>query len=313
MSGAPTDPVPGGTGPPRRSRVPARAQKAAAKGVAVADRGRLWIENQPPDSRKGATIGWVRRYQASNGQLFAVLLSAYLMLTLLPVFLVIASYSYKDPTALADRIEHRLGLKGTTAHLFSSVMVGTGEHKLSAVLLAIINLFFFGLGFPRVLQMVHARSWGIDLGKSALSDQARYLEVLSGLVLGAALYVAQTRSLRAEPSWLGFVLDIGWLVLMFAFFVWAPRILLHHRVTTRKLVPGAVFTVLCLALLRLISVVLLTRWLNWYSTTYGAFGIVLAIFFWIILIGTVLTLAAALSPALAQRRDLLGARTQDRA
>ena len=97
---------------------------------------------------------------------------------------------------------------------------------------------------------------------------------------------------------------------MFAFFVWAPRILLHHRVTTRNLVPGAVFTVLGLVILRLISVFLFTRWLNWYSTTYGAFGIVLAIFFWIILIGTVLVLAAALSPALAQRRDLLEADTQ---
>ena len=189
----PTEPAPGASGPPRHSRVPARAQQAAAKGAAVAERGRLWIENQPPDSRKGATIGWVRRYQASNGQLFAVLLSAYLLLTLLPVFLVVASYSYKDPTALADRIEHRLRLKGTTAQLFSSVMVGTGEHKLSAVLIAIVDLFFFGLGFPRVLQIAHARSWGIDLGKSVLADQARYVEVLVALVLGAALFVVRQR------------------------------------------------------------------------------------------------------------------------
>ena len=100
---------------------------------------------------------------------------------------------------------------------------------------------------------------------------------------------------------------------MFGFFVWAPRILLHHRVSTRNLVPGAVFTVLCLVALRLISVLLLTHWLNWYSTTYGAFGIVIAIFFWIILIGTVLILAAALSPALAQRRDLLESQANDHA
>ena len=45
-------------------------------------------------------------------------------------------------------------------------MVGAGEHKISAVLIAIIDLFFFGLGFARVFQIVHARSWGIDLGKS---------------------------------------------------------------------------------------------------------------------------------------------------
>ena len=106
MSEPPTEPVPGGV-EPTASRVPARAHQAAAKGNAVAERGRLWIENQPPDSRKGATIGWVRRYQAANGQFYAVLLSAYFLLTHLPVFLVTASYIYKDPTALADRIEHR--------------------------------------------------------------------------------------------------------------------------------------------------------------------------------------------------------------
>ena len=308
MSDAPTKPAP--PDPPGHSRVPARAQKAAAKGAAVAERGRLWIENQPPDSRKGATIGWVRRYQASNGQLFAVLLSAYLLLTLIPVFLVTASYAYKDPTALSDRIEHRLRLKGTTAQLFSSVMVGTGEHKFSAVLIAIVDLFFFGLGFPRVLQIVHARSWGIDLGKSVLADQARYVEVLLALVIGAALLIGETKALRGEPSWIGWALDLVWLAALLAFFVWAPRILLHHRVTTRNLVPGAVFTVLGFVILRLISVLLLTHWLNWYSTTYGAFGIIIAIFFWIILIGTVLVLAAALSPALAERRDLLEAHGQ---
>ena len=96
---------------------------------------------------------------------------------------------------------------------------------------------------------------------------------------------------------------------LYSFFVWAPRLLLHHRVAARDLLPGAVFTVLGLIGLRLISVLLLTHWPNWYSTTYGAFGIVIAIFFWIILIGTILILAAALSPALAHRGDLLARRT----
>ena len=38
----------------------------------------------------------------------------------------------------------------------------------------------------------------------------------------------------------------------------------------------------------------LAHWLNWYSTTYGAF--VIALFFWIILEATIIVLAAALSP-----------------
>ena len=307
VSNAPIETGPDGTGQ-RHSHVPALARKAATKGAAAAEWGRLWIENQEPDSRKGATIGWVRRYQAADGQLYAVLLSAYLLLTMLPVILVTASYVYKDPTALADRIEHRLRLHGTTATLFSSVMLGAGEHKVSAVLIAIVDLFFFGLGFARVFQLAHARSWGIDLRKSVIADQARYAEVLGAMVLGAILFVFQGKELRGDPSWIGWFLDVVWVGLLLVFFVWTPRLLLHHRIATRDLVPGAVFTVVGLVGLRLISVLLLTHWLNWYSTTYGAFGIVIAAFFWIILIGTVLVLAAALSPALAHRRDLRAAR-----
>jgi membrane protein len=289
-------------------RIPARAQSAYTRGTAVYEHGRLWIENQEPDSRKGATIGWVRRYQAADGQLYAVLLSAYIFLTLIPVLLVTASYVYRDPTALADRIERRLGLRGQTAALFSTVMVGVGEHKVSAVAIAIIDLFFFGLGFARVFQLVQARSWGIDLRKRVIADQANYASVLAALVFGVVLFVVQTKALRGEPSWIGWVLDVGWLALLVAFFVWAPRLLLHHRVAARDLVPGAVFTVLGLVGLRLVSSLLFTHWLNWYSTTYGAFGIIIALFFWIILEGTLLVLAAALSPALAHRRDLRAGR-----
>jgi membrane protein len=279
-----------------------------ARGIAVSERGKLWIENQEPHSRKGATIGWVRRYQAADGQLYAVLLSAYFFVTMLPVLLVAGSYVYRNPTALADRVEHRLGLHGTTADLFSTVMVGAGEHKVSAVLIAVLDLFLFGLGFGRVLQLAHARSWGLDLRKSAIADQARYAEVLAAMVVAVFLFVLETKALKGDPSWIGYLLDIVWVALLLSFFVWTPRVLLHKRIAARDLLPGAIFTVLGLIGVRLISSLLLTHWLNWYSTTYGAFGIVIALFFWIILDATILILAAALSPALAHRRDLLEAR-----
>jgi Predicted membrane protein len=302
-------------GPPDASRAttrePGRTRRVVAgaerRGTAVAERGRLWIENQEPapqgrDDRLGAPLPGGRRAAVRR------LLSAYFFVTMLPVLLVAASYVYNDPTALATRIERRLKLHGTTAELFSTVMVGAGEHKLSAVLIAVIDLFFFGVGFGRVLQLVHARSWGLDLRKSVIADQARYAEVLGALVLAVFVFVFQTKQLRGDPAWIGWVLDIGWLALLLAFFVWAPRLLLHHRIAARDLLPGAVFTVLGLVVLRLISSLLLAHWLNWYSTTYGAFGIVIALFFWIIAEATVMVLAAALSPALAHRRDLLRAR-----
>ena len=108
----------------------------------------------------------MRRYQAADGQLYAVLLAAYVFLTLLPAMLIESSFLFKDPNAWATRIEHRLGLTGPTAAFFHSVMVGAGEHKLSSVLIGIVNLFLFGLGFGRVLQPVHARSWGTTCART---------------------------------------------------------------------------------------------------------------------------------------------------
>jgi membrane protein len=283
--------------------------KAVDRALAASSRGRLWVENQDPASATGATIGWVRRYQAADGQLFAVLLAAYFFLTVIPLLLVETTYIYSNPEALANRMEHRLRLTGATADLFHTVMAGASGHKLSAALIAVVNLFFFGLGFGRVLQIAHARSWSIDLRKSVVVDQARYAAVLVGLGLLTLILVIQTRVLHGQPSWIGWVLDVVWVAVLVGFFVWAPWLLLHKRVPARDVLPGAIFTVLCFIGMRLISVLLLKNWLEWYSKTYGALGIVMAIFFWLVILGTVMVLAAALSPALAHRRDLRHART----
>ena len=49
---------------------------------------------------------------------------------------------------------------------------------------------------------------------------------------------------------------------------------------------------------------LLVNWLEWYGKYYGGLGIVMALFFWVTIPATILILAAALSPALARRREL---------
>ena len=275
---------------------------ARAKGTAA--RGQQWVESRDPASSPGVTIGWFRRYAAADGQLYAVLLTAYIFLTVLPAALVIDSYLEKDPNALADHTIKRLGLHGATADLFRGVLTGTAGHKLAASLIALGSVFFFGLGIGRVLQLAHARAWGLDVRKARIIDQARYFEVLLAILALILAYAVEGKVLQGKASWIGWALSPVWLVAIFAFFVWVPRILLHKRVARRDVVPGAVFTILGLVATRIASHLVLVNWLEWYGKNYGGFGIVMALFFWMTIPATILILAAALSPALAHRRDL---------
>jgi membrane protein len=281
-----------------------------ARGSAVADRGVTWLEGQDPASRKGAAIGWFRRYQGADGQLFALLLTAYVFVTLLPVAVVMSGYLYKDPTTMADRQIHRLGLTGSTATLVHDILTGAAGNKFGSTLIAIGSAALFGLGIGRVLQITHARSWRIDLGKARLTDQTRYAVTLGILLVFLVLVVVQTKLLDGRPAWIGWALAPLWIGALLAFFTWVPRMLLHNRVSVRDVFPGAVFTVLCLAGLRLLSHYLLVNWLVWYAKYYGGLGVVMALFFWILIAASILIIAAALSPALAERRDLREARSR---
>jgi membrane protein len=279
---------------------PGRIERAKGQ----AERGKLWVDNADPASTSGATIGWFRRYAAADGQLYAVLLTAYLFLTILPAALVIDSYLDTNPNALADHVIKRLGLHGATEDLFRSVLQGAGGHKLGASLIALGSVAFFGLGIGRVLQLAHAKAWGLDMRKARIMDQARYFYVLLALLVAILLYALEAKVLKGHPSWIGWVIAPFWLVAVFAFFVWVPRLLLHKEIARRDVVPGAVFTLVGLVGVRLASHYLLVNWLEWYGKYYGGLGIVMALFFWVTIPATILVLAAALSPALAHRRQL---------
>jgi membrane protein len=303
----------GGQRPGRLRSATAKGVAAYDRGTAVYERGKGWVDAQDPATRKGATIGWYRRFRESDGGLCGVLLTAYLFVTAFPAAVVMMSYVYSDATVAGDRLVNRLGLTGEPARLVHSVVAGTSGHQLGATLFAVANVFIFGLGFGRVLQLVHARSWKIDLGKPQFFDQARYLLTLLVPVGFLLLYIVQTHALHGQPSWIGWLLVPVWLVALVWYFVWMPRLLLHNHVSARDILPGAVFTILGLAGLRLISALLFRNWLVWYSKYYGSLGVAMAIFFWIALPASVLVLAAAFSPALAHRRDLRDARRRDRA
>jgi hypothetical protein len=149
------------------------------RAAAVSDRAAAWADRQAPETASGVAVDAWRRYQAVDGPLQSALLSLYVLVALLPAVLVIEDYL--DPS----RPRWRITSSTTTgcrrrARLVRSVLVQGRAHELGSALLAIAGALFFGLGFGRVLQLVHVRAWRLALPRGA-GDQFRYAAVLLGL------------------------------------------------------------------------------------------------------------------------------------
>jgi uncharacterized BrkB/YihY/UPF0761 family membrane protein len=239
-----------------------------------------------------------------DGPLQSALLSLYLLVAVVPALLVTEQYLETSPSALANQLVRHYGLSAQTGGLLRGVLVHEHRHQLGAALLAIAGALFFGLGFGRVLQLVHTRAWGIALPPSH-TDRARHALVLLGLYGLILVLLVQMTELAGAASWARPALAPGWVVMLFAFFLWAASLLTHRRIARRDLVPGALLTAVGLVLLMWVSSFAMEPWVDFYARDYGGFGVVMAIFFWIGFSAAVVVAAASIGPPLAERRRLL--------
>jgi membrane protein len=275
----------------------------SARTAAVSRRAREWADRQDPGSPSGVAISAWRHYRAVDGPLQSALLSLYVLVAVLPALLVMEAYLDPHPDSLANSLVHHFRLNAPTASLIHGVLDEGKAHELGSALLAIASALFFGLGFGRVLQLVHARSWQLAL-PTRQTDQALYAGVLVGLYGLILLLLVQLTELKGSPRWVGASLAVGWVGLLVLFFIWATWLLTHKLIKRRDLLPGAVVTALGLVVLMLVSSYVMQFWVNLYARDYGGFGVVLAIYFWIALSSALIVGAASLSPALAERRNL---------
>lgn len=110
---------------------------------------------------------------------------------------------------------------------------------------------------------------------------------------------------------LGFALAI---VVDIALFVLAFRMLTDRAVTTRDVLPGAVFSGVSFWLLQTLSSVIITRHLSSASATYGTFATVITILWWFYLQSQLTLLGAQVNVVLKCEyypRSLLGARSTE--
>ena len=212
-------------------------------------------------------------------------------------------YLERNPGALADHFVRHFGLSTTTATLLRGVLVHTRHHELGSALLAIAGALFFGVGFGRVLQLMHVRAWRLSMDTRG-TDYGLYGLVLLGVYGLVLLLIVQLTELAGHPAWIGYALVPGWIALLTLFFVWTPHVLTHRLIAARDLLPSAALTAAGLVGLMILSRFVMEPWVDFYARDYGGFGVVMAIFFWIAFSSAVIVWAASISPGLAERRTL---------
>ena len=266
-------------------------------------RGQEWAERQDPSSPSGVAIDAWRRYRAVDGPLQSALLSIYILVAVLPALLVMEEYLDPHPNALASQLVHHYRLDASTSELLHNVLGQGRSHELGSALLAIASALVFGIGFGRVLQLVHSRAWKLDLATGPF-DQVRYGAVLAGLYGLLLLLLLQLNEFHTSSTLIKALLGVGWVGFLTLFFDVAPWLLTHRQISRRDLLPGAVLTALAVVGLMIVSNFVMQFWVDLYARDYGGFGVVLAIYFWIAFSSAVIVGAASLSPALAARRSL---------
>ncbi len=261
---------------------------------------REWLSYRAENRFARLALLWFRRYfEASRNSGAAA--SAYVTLSVLPTALVIIAIfnlAHDDESAFANRLIAHMNLSGSTASLVQDLFGTTSNNLLAASVTIVIGFLVWGLGIGQLYQGVYARAWHVEVGTAA--DQvlfAIWFFVLSGLL---ALMTGSASELRAK-GWL-VALPI-WIAGSMLFWLWTPRFFLHRSISTRSLLPGALLATFVVMGTVGTSPLWIGPVLNQDAKAFGSFGVVLALFAYVLIVVTISMVCVVFAPVWAEWRQ----------
>jgi membrane protein len=276
----------------------------APKGVAPpaaephASGGRLsgsidWLRTRADTSLGRLALLWLRRYfEASRNSGAAA--ASYITLSVLPTSLVITAFFNRargDDNAFADRLIDHMNLDGATASLVHDVFGTSSNNLLAASVTVVLSFLIWGISIGQLYQGVYARAWRVRAG--TIADQVRFTIWFFVLSAALAAFTLSASELRAN-GWLA-VLPV-WIGGSMIFWLWTPRFLLHRQVSFRSLLPGALLTTFVVGGTIATSPLWIGPTLNQNAKAFGAFGVVVALFGYILIVVTISMVCAVFAP-----------------
>ena len=191
-----------------------------------------------------------------------------------------------------------MNLDGSTASLVHELFGTTANNLAAASVTIVIGFLIWGLSIGQQYQDLYARAWRIHAGTAA--DQVRFtiwFFIASGLL---ALTMASASELRAK-GWL--VLLPAWIAGSMVFWLWTPRYLLHRAISLRSLLPGALLATFVVGGTIATSPLWIGPTLEQNGKAFGAFGVVIALLAYILIVVTISMVCAVFGPVWAEWRQ----------
>ena len=126
-------------------------------------------------------------------------------------------------------------LSGSAADIVRQTFGTTANNAVAATVAVVISFLFWGIGIGQLYRDVYTRAWRVDTAQA--SDQALFTIwyfVTCGLL--GSMFVATTETASSSRA----LFIPVWLAASILYWLWTPRFLLHRKVPTKKLLPGAI-------------------------------------------------------------------------
>jgi uncharacterized BrkB/YihY/UPF0761 family membrane protein len=261
---------------------------------------RDWLDGRADTGLARLALLWFRRYfEASRNSGSAA--TTYITLSVLPTALVIVAIfnlSKGDENAFADRLISHMNLGGSTASVVHELFGTTSNNLAAASFTIVVGFLLWGLSIGQQYQDIYARVWRIHVG--TVGDQARFtiwFFVASALV---ALMTVSASELRSN-GWL--VTLPVWIAGSMIFWLWTPRFLLHREISLRSLLPGALLATFVVGGTIATSPLWIGPTLDQNAKAFGAFGVVIGLLAYVLIVVTISMVCAVFSPVWAEWRQ----------
>lgn len=252
-----------------------------------------WLQRQSDRPLGRLGFQWFRAYMAASRN-SGCAIAIYSCLSILPAALVFvaALYAAGNVNLFAQHLVDHLNLTGSTASLVQGTFGSASSNALAASLTMIVTFLLWGIGIGQLYQDVYARAWGISVASAA--DQALYAIFFFVFAAAIALVLVAQAELGDTGRWL--VLVPAWILGSLAFWLGVPYFLLHRKISVRRLLPGALLSIIVLGGTAAFSPLFLGPALTTNGKAFGSLGVVLSIVGYFFVMVTLSLVCAVFSP-----------------